>query len=1233
MFGGYLKRPALGQVASLGTLYDARSDTFMPLSTPPSNEHSFLRGSPSARVITTTNIPTSDVKLSRNDTYKDKFDHMGIGPELGASFLAGLIGVEESGCYLNHERDGNLGMQASLHYNITTVHEKLEFGTGEVKVLAFKKLEGSATHVVAEITWGARCIVTAKHQLSGGSDDRTEIEGRFEAELEALSIPGGADSGKGNEEDSLRNPFEVTVYSDVVADDGLLPTDFDSAHKFISSLPRYIAGVNNGKGKPLVYALLPLGILPLFLPIEIKSDIAIAQPSVEFLEKFFQLFDELRSAQQTLKDYYSRVENHTSCVPAGHIRMTAGCIESVRAAEADLKLNYASSLKDVRAGKADAQQLSRLLERFYSRDSTPEKTSAAVSEYTEKVKFFDTVIAEGAKYIGYGSHTLEEELMANPCEESYVFYFNEDVRQECISWDENVALLLELLRDTECSQFIVVVDCDATGQVLEKPYISHIRNGQIVTNDLAEQRSLLADNCIIRYHEQHLDRLMIERPLKRGAVKIPCPGLECSPEKRCDWICFECFVPVEYSYLDQYLYCECGRSPYKYSDFKCNEPKHGPGFEKYDESKLSLLLELLEPRDEINILILGETGVGKSTFINAFVNYLTFSSMDEAMSLNGLNCIIPCSFSTQYVDKDDPNSRLVQKEVCNAIIPPRTTAILIIKQIKIGSSKDESHGVVGQSATQRTAVYPVQIGSYSVRLIDTPGIGDTRGVKQDRENMVNILSVLRNYDKIHGILILLKPNNSRLTVTFRFCIKELLTHLHRDAANNMVFGFTNTRGSNYQPGDTFKPLESLLSKYEDTNIGLFRHTVYCFDSESFRYLAAKKQGVDMGNLQDYRRSWEQSATESERLISYFRSLVPHDVKSTLGMNETRHLITQLTKPMADLGQSIDKSISVNNDRKNELSTKQHTAGELRGKLHVQKITMRPHTIDRPRTVCAHSDCIELHDLTMDGTNTLTTVYKTICHNGCYLTNIKEDQVGAPGLIQCDAFRGKKKCFCGHHWREHLHIMYEFHPEIVEMKDFSVEKALLDNADVIKVKEAAIEKMQKTIDEYKYEQEAIQRAAVQFGFFLKNNSITAYNDAMLEYLDLQIKDAKAKVQIGGNLEHLDRLERYRAQYKELINVLTSSMHSDEACQLLSQEDVEQKVKELYKLKHYGRDLRKNRDFVERSQAVTHREKTVCMPLMNRRPNARPRDNQLKAKSSHGSRSAELWGKIQSWIIST
>lgn len=108
-----------------------------------------------------------------------------------------------------------------------------------------------------------------------------------------------------------------------------------------------------------------------------------------------------------------------------------------------------------------------------------------------------------------------------------------------------------------------------------------------------------------------------------------------------------------------------------------------------------------------------------------------------------------------------------------------------------------------------------------------------------------------------------------------------------------MFGFTNTRGSNYQPGDTFQPLEQLLKEYKDVIPGLFKDTVYCFDSESFRYLAARYKGIDMGHIDDYRRSWDHSAGEARRLVTYFQNKRPHEVRNTVSLNETRYLITQL----------------------------------------------------------------------------------------------------------------------------------------------------------------------------------------------------------------------------------------------------------------------------------------------------------------------------------------------------
>jgi predicted GTPase len=81
------------------------------------------------------------------------------------------------------------------------------------------------------------------------------------------------------------------------------------------------------------------------------------------------------------------------------------------------------------------------------------------------------------------------------------------------------------------------------------------------------------------------------------------------------------------------------------------------------------------------------------------------------------------------------------------------------------------------------------------RLIDTPGIGDTDGITQDKLNIKDILNTLKTVDKISTILFLVKPNDARASPAFKFVLTELLAHLHKDTSRNIVFGSTYGRTS------------------------------------------------------------------------------------------------------------------------------------------------------------------------------------------------------------------------------------------------------------------------------------------------------------------------------------------------------------------------------------------------------------------------------------------------------
>lgn len=195
--------------------------------------------------------------------------------------------------------------------------------------------------------------------------------------------------------------------------------------------------------------------------------------------------------------------------------------------------------------------------------------------------------------------------------------------------------------------------------------------------------------------------------------------------------------------------------------------------------------------------------------------------------------------------------------------------------IEIGANDNNEHLVDGEAATQdvQTYVFYVTIENvpYKIRLIDTPGMGDPRGIDQDNKNCDYVLNYLGRLEKVHAICLLLKPTNTRLDVFLNYCITQILSRLEKSATDNIGFLFTNTRGQNYTPGDTYTSLELLVKKIKDTNnvfLPLSKNNVFCFDNEAFRFLAATKQNVEFqeGILEANIESWRYSYKEVYRYV-------------------------------------------------------------------------------------------------------------------------------------------------------------------------------------------------------------------------------------------------------------------------------------------------------------------------------------------------------------------------------
>jgi hypothetical protein len=111
-----LQRPALGQTVPIGTLYNARDDSFLP--------DNLLGDQLPSDAIQSAALLQSNSLIGHDDSYKAKFDVFGITPALAASILAGMLDYKGSACSLDEPRTQNT-VWGALYHSIHTGTDRL----------------------------------------------------------------------------------------------------------------------------------------------------------------------------------------------------------------------------------------------------------------------------------------------------------------------------------------------------------------------------------------------------------------------------------------------------------------------------------------------------------------------------------------------------------------------------------------------------------------------------------------------------------------------------------------------------------------------------------------------------------------------------------------------------------------------------------------------------------------------------------------------------------------------------------------------------------------------------------------------------------------------------------------------------------------------------------------------------------------------------------------------------
>ena len=557
--------------------------------------------------------------------------------------------------------------------------------------------------------------------------------------------------------------------------------------------------------------------------------------------------------------------------------------------------------------------------------------------------------------------------------------------------------------------------------------------------------------------------------------------------------------------------------------------------------------KISKPKQEMNILILGETGVGKSTWINAVANYLSFPTLKIAEK-GKLMSLIPTSFTLI----DDDNKKV---------------------KVTVGADENEQFEEEGQSATQEPRAYILHLDEMTIRLIDTPGIGDTRGIEKDKENLESILRYLTNLDKLNGICILLKSNAPRLTVNFKFCLQELLKHLHKDASKNIVFCYTYARNSNYEPGEALPILKKLLQQLKGNEIKIQHDTMYFVDNESFRFLCAKHNGVKFDDLllKDSERSWKKSYDEVSRMIKHFKSIKPHEVTEMISVNEARRIIIELQKPIADILMVIQENImtwkAMNRFKQ---AFKESFVAEMKDDCLLPVITYDTKKLDCPRTVCTSNKCVDYKNIS--DTEGCAIINFKHCHDPCFeavdLDLDPRRQVKKCKMMSGVMFKTCKACGCA--WDKHMNISFE----TVKNRKYIVNP---DFDDAINFANSLNEQMdfrvralEQKIRAYAEEEKVIVDVIAKFGYFLKTNAIISINDGFEDYVKYQIRLLEEKC--GPNTQVVDRLKSVLNEYHKEVDALEDAMNNNVESTESTTNIVSTLTEKLFKLPVYGETLR-------------------------------------------------------------
>ena len=575
------------------------------------------------------------------------------------------------------------------------------------------------------------------------------------------------------------------------------------------------------------------------------------------------------------------------------------------------------------------------------------------------------------------------------------------------------------------------------------------------------------------------------------------------------------------------------------------------------------------------MLLIGGSGVGKSTWINAFANYCSFETLNKAEKAGGK---FPISSTFEICHPQTGNLVSISSE-CSELTP-------------VAQATE-----VGESVTQIPDEYIFQYQNTKIVIIDTPGLLDTRDVGKDthdtdKEHVNNILRLLSAYNQIHAICILLKANENRLSAAFQYVITEILKHLDIRASNNVIFVFTYAASMSFKPDKA----QSILQKFLTVNnlqidLPPSKATVYCFESDSVQYLVERKYNIpaDRNNKEQATKNWRKSKDSTAEMIRYVCSLDPLPLDGINTIYNAQCTIGILSKLVLETVQCVADNIK-------KLESKKEEAEQMKAKLRmsptkfqefsnrtimfVEKRRIVRTALGYTNVVCEAPKCVSF----LDG----EPAYTQICCKYCK----------SPFMYICNSMNlwaNCKRCGCGkskHEWAmTETKVVTDSVPLVQEKVGRAAE---IGHAAQNVESDSAMENINKAISEcknrvqtYKRETEHMLRTCAKLNTYVNQNILLISSDVDEMTRNLQNRLATYESPKAG--ERLSDLKQIQSQYEEYLVEEKSNRYTSS--------HVHELIQELYALSTNGCDLKQAMEVEQLARRNVTEVREKANPVMD------------------------------------